>query len=112
MWNISLPDFRTQFVTLLKSGIHTMYCVKWKMTILFLTYRFKIVIFIYFIFKDCSIFCIDIYIIYYFSIFFPLNSIITCYVCVQLIKFIYIFICICFVLNKVQCIIHHMNNST
>ena len=25
----------------------------------------------------------------------------TCYVCVQLIKFIYIFICICFVLNKV-----------
>ena len=25
--------------------VHTMYCVKWKMTILFLTYRFKIVIF-------------------------------------------------------------------
>ena len=33
--------------------------------------------------------------------FFELNSVITCYVCVQLIKFIYIFICICFVSNKV-----------
>ena len=35
--------------------------------------------------------------------FFQLNSVMTCYVCVQLIKFIYIyiFICICFVLNKV-----------
>ena len=32
---------------------------------------------------------------------FQLNSIITRYVCVQLIKFIYIFICIYFVLNKV-----------
>ena len=31
----------------------------------------------------------------------PLNSVITCYVFVQLIKFIYIFICICFVSNKV-----------
>ena len=57
MWNISLPDFRTQYVTLLKNGMHTMYCVKWKVTILFLTYRFKTVIFI---FKDYSIFCIDI----------------------------------------------------
>ena len=42
-----------------------------------------------------------IYIIYYFKIFFQLNSIITCYVCVQLPKFIYIFICTCFVSNKV-----------
>ena len=33
-------------------------------------------------------------------VFFQLNSIITCYVCVQLIKFIYIFICICFVSNS------------
>ena len=47
MWNISLPDFITQFVSLLKGGIHTMYCVKWKMTILFLTYRVKIVFFIF-----------------------------------------------------------------
>ena len=66
MWNISLPDFRIQYVTLLKSGIHTMYCIKWKMTILFLTYRFKIVIFICLIFKDYSIFCIDIYNILFF----------------------------------------------
>ena len=43
----------------------------------------------------------SIYIIYYFEIFFQLNSIITCYVCVQLIKFIYMFICICIMLNKV-----------
>ena len=36
-------------------------------------------------------------------IFFQLNSVITCYVCVQLIRFIYIyiFICICFVSNNV-----------
>ena len=34
---ISLPDFRIQYVILLKGGIHTMYWVKWKMTILFLT---------------------------------------------------------------------------
>ena len=66
MWNICLPDFRIQYVILLKNGIPTLYCVKWKMTILLLTYRFKIVIFIYFIFKDYSIFYIDIYIIYYF----------------------------------------------
>ena len=45
MWNISLPNFRIQYVTLLKGGIHTMYCVKWKMTILFSTYRVKIDIF-------------------------------------------------------------------
>ena len=38
MWNISLPYFRTQYATLLKGGIHTMYCVKWKMTILILIY--------------------------------------------------------------------------
>ena len=29
MWNISLPDFRIQYVILL-NGMHTMYCVKWK----------------------------------------------------------------------------------
>ena len=45
MWNISLPDFRIQYVILLKGGIHTMYCVKWKITILFLTKRFKMFIF-------------------------------------------------------------------
>ena len=33
-----------------------------------------------------------IYIIYYLYIFSQLNSIITCYVCVQLIKFIYIYL--------------------
>ena len=71
------------------------------MTILFLAYRFKIVIFIYCIFKDYSLFCIDIYNILFLNIVFQLNSIITCYVCVQLIKFLYIFICICFVSNKV-----------
>ena len=64
------------------------------MTILFITYRFKIEICIYFLFKDYSLFCIAIYIyiyiIHYFLIFFQLNSIITCYVCVQLIKCIYI----------------------
>ena len=45
-----------------------MYCVKWKMTVLFLPYRFNIVIYIYNISKDYSIFCIDIYIyiIYYY----------------------------------------------
>ena len=45
MWNISLPDFRIQYVILLNGGIHTMYWVKWKMTILFLTYREKCFIF-------------------------------------------------------------------
>ena len=30
-----------------KSGIHTMYCVKWIMTILFLTYRFEIEFFFF-----------------------------------------------------------------
>ena len=60
MWNISLPDFRIQYVILLRNGIHAMYCVKWKIPILFITYRFKIVICIYFIFKDYSIFCIYI----------------------------------------------------
>ena len=38
MWNISLPDFRIQYVILLKGGIHIMYWVKWKMTILSSTY--------------------------------------------------------------------------
>ena len=47
MWNISLSDFRIQYVILLKGGIHTMYWVKWKMTLLFLIYREKC-----FIFKD------------------------------------------------------------
>ena len=28
MWNISLPDFRIQYVILLKGGIHTMYWVE------------------------------------------------------------------------------------
>ena len=32
---VGLNDFRTQNVTLVKGGIHTIYCVKWKMTILF-----------------------------------------------------------------------------
>ena len=41
MWNISLPDFSIQYVILSKGGIHTMYWVKWKMTILFITYREK-----------------------------------------------------------------------
>ena len=41
-----------------------------------------------------------IYICIIFLAFSPLNSVITCYVFVQLIKFIYIFICICFVSNK------------
>ena len=59
MWNISLPYFRIQYVILLIGGIHTMYWVKWKMTILFLTYREK---FLYLIFKDYYVFCIDIYI--------------------------------------------------
>ena len=40
-----MPDFRKQYVILLKGGIHTMYWVKWKMTILFLTYREKCFIF-------------------------------------------------------------------
>ena len=26
MWSISLPDFRTQYVTLLKGGIHSVLC--------------------------------------------------------------------------------------
>ena len=56
-----LPVLKTQYVTLLKNGIHTMYSLKCKMTILFLTYRCKIVIIIYFIFKDHFIFCIDVY---------------------------------------------------
>ena len=84
------PDFITQYVTLLKSEIHTMYCVKWKMTKLFLTYREKLFV-LYLIFKDYSIFCIDINTIL-FLMCFQLNSIIACYVCVQLIKFIYIYI--------------------
>ena len=41
-----------------------------------------------------------------FKFFSPLNSGITCYVFVQLIKFIYIFICICFVSNKVLLKVH------
>ena len=45
MWNISLLDFIIQYVSLLKGGIHTLYWVKVKMTILFLTYRFKLFIF-------------------------------------------------------------------
>ena len=68
------------------------------MTILFLTYRFKIVI-LYFIFKDYLYFAL-IYIIYYFKIFSQLNSIITCYVCVQLIKFTYIYLFACYVSNN------------
>ena len=68
-----------------------MYCIKWKMTILFQLIDSKLLFFIYFLFKDYYIFCIDIYIyIYYLYIFFQLNSIITCYVCVQLIKFLFI----------------------
>ena len=77
------------------------------MTILSLTYRERLLFFKYLIFKDYSIFCIDIYIyiyiLYHFKIFSILNSIITCYVCVQLTKiiyiYIYIFTCICFVSN-------------
>ena len=42
MSNISMPDFSTQYVTSLKSGMHIMYTVKIIMTLLFLTYRFKI----------------------------------------------------------------------
>ena len=64
-----------------------MYWVKWKMTILFLTYREKCYIYIYI--HNLK------------KIYFQLNSVMTCYVCVYLIKFIYIFICICFVSNKV-----------
>ena len=30
MWNSSLSDFRTQYVTLLKGGLHTMFCVQLK----------------------------------------------------------------------------------
>ena len=65
-----------------------MYCVKWKMTIWILTDRE-----IYLIFKDYYGFCIDIiiYNILFLNIF-QLNSIITRYVCVQLIKCIYIYI--------------------
>ena len=74
-----------------------MYWVKWKMTILFLNYREK---FLYLIFKDYYVY-IYIYMYNIFKFFPPLNSVITCYVFVQLIKFIYIFICICFVSNKV-----------
>ena len=37
--------FKTQYVNLLKSGMHLTYSVKWKMAILFLSYIFKIVIF-------------------------------------------------------------------
>ena len=51
-----------------------------------LTYRFKIVIFLYAIFKDYSIFRIDIIIRFLLNVF-QLNSIIACYVCVQLISF-------------------------
>ena len=40
MWNN-----RTQYVTLLKSGIHIMFCVQYKMTILFLTHSDKCFIF-------------------------------------------------------------------
>ena len=49
-----------------------------------------------------------IYICIIFLSFFPLNSVITCYVFVQLIKFIYIFICICFVSNKVLLKVRNM----
>ena len=69
MRNISFPVFRTQYVTLLKNGMHIMYCVKCKITILLLTYRFKIVILLYFIFKDYSIFCIEIFNILFLNIF-------------------------------------------
>ena len=44
--------------------------------------------FLYLIFKDYYVY---IY-VYYFKVFFQLNSVMTCYVCVQLIKFIYIYI--------------------
>ena len=57
-----------------------------------LTYRFKMIIFVYLNCKDYSIFCIDIHNILFLHIFFQQNSINTWYVCVQLIKFIYIYI--------------------
>ena len=46
---------------------------------------------------------IYIYYIQFFKVFFQLNRVMSCYDCVQLIKFIYIYIlmCICFVSNKV-----------
>ena len=108
MWNISLSDFRTQYVTLVNNGMHTMYCVKWKMTILFLTYTFKIVIFIFFIFKDYSIFCNDIYNIIFLNMF-PTqqynNMLCLCtvnqvyiYMHIYIYRYIYY---ICFVSNKV-----------
>ena len=43
--NVEYQFARFQYVILLKGGIHTMYWVKWKMTILFLTYREKCFIF-------------------------------------------------------------------
>ena len=48
------------------NGVHTMYCVKWKMTILFLTYRFKIVI-LYILYLIIILYfaLIYIYLIYY-----------------------------------------------
>ena len=39
---------------------------------------------------------------YFALIYIQLNSVMTCYACAQLIRFIYIFICICFVPNKVR----------
>ena len=60
MGNISLPVLRTQYVTWLNIGIHTMYCVMSKLTILCLIYGLKIAIFLYFIFKNYSIIYIDI----------------------------------------------------
>ena len=51
-----------------------------------LTYILKIGICYIFDLTDYSIFCIEI--LYYFLIVFQLNSIIACYVCVQLIKFL------------------------
>ena len=42
---------------LLKGGIHTMYCGKWKMTILCLLIEKNV---LYLIFKDYNVFCIDI----------------------------------------------------
>ena len=33
--NVEYQFSEHSYVTLLKSGIHTMYCIKWKMTILF-----------------------------------------------------------------------------
>ena len=97
-----LPDFRIQYVTFLKSGIHTMYCVKWKMTLLFLTYRFKIVIsYTWYLWIIIYFALIYIIYIYYFKICLQLNSIITCYVCVWLIKFIYKYIFI-YVLCRIK----------